>query len=464
MEKKIYEGYLLGLKETLQDLRKNTKFNRYKNYRFIGQSQLILNSSNDIEANKIIEQIKEILRDNKCDFDKFVTEIEDEIIRDSNCEVAKKMNFEFQKIFESIIEKGMKNIEHLDARSLNLIYEAEMFYVTELIEEPCVCEHCISYQGHLNLVSCVLNKKLNLVDALMYSLNMRERLQLELLDKESEKLYGFLYATPRRYINFNSIKVYLDQNTINRCVIDKEFHNLIISSKKINNFFYSPSHLEEICKWGHQDKNEFIEKLSFITDDVIVIPWKEDDKKPRLELFFEKPSRGLLRSKINAPKTAEILEEIKYIKYYRNKMLYNRFNKISHIKKINDPSINDNIFEKYKEIVEDVLSALNCSFKLKDVKGQNNIYLDHVLVNDVIYKLSDCLDILNFKKDNQEQKIKSSVHDIEHLIYASRGDVFVTGDKKLYERARQIFGFITPRIKVYCIDEFSELLKRNKVM
>ena len=52
------------------------------------------------------------------------------------------------------------------------------------------------------------------------------------------------------------------------------------------------------------------------------------------------------------------------------------------------------------------------------------------------------------------------MHDVEHIIYALYADCFVTDDKKLYERAKTIFGYVAPHITVLKINELAEYIER----
>lgn len=57
------------------------------------------------------------------------------------------------------------------------------------------------------------------------------------------------------------------------------------------------------------------------------------------------------------------------------------------------------------------------------------------------------LDICGVKKDNSERKIRSSRLDIEHLLYASNAQIFVTDDGKLRCRAKNIFSVLGKTIE-----------------
>lgn len=71
---------------------------------------------------------------------------------------------------------------------------------------------------------------------------------------------------------------------------------------------------------------------------------------------------------------------------------------------------------------------------------------DYNTINGFIHNLYSVIDICGFKKDNRKRQIRSSRLDIEHLLYASVADLFLTKDVKLRCRAKNIFGVLGKNI------------------
>ena len=55
-------------------------------------------------------------------------------------------------------------------------------------------------------------------------------------------------------------------------------------------------------------------------------------------------------------------------------------------------------------------------------------------------KIRKSMDVFDFYKDDNKKSSGSS--DLEHLIYGAGCTYFLTGDNKLYHRAKQIYKFL----------------------
>ena len=100
----------------------------------------------------------------------------------------------------------------------------------------------------------------------------------------------------------------------------------------------------------------------------------------------------------------------------------------------------------HAELIDEVLAILEKGYKLEDVrkaKKSNN----YQLISGYIHDLYMILDICNIKKKIAEEKTRSSRLDIEHLLYASNAQVFVTDDEMLRWRARNIFKVLGKKIE-----------------
>lgn len=97
--------------------------------------------------------------------------------------------------------------------------------------------------------------------------------------------------------------------------------------------------------------------------------------------------------------------------------------------------------------------------------------VDYSITNNRIHILYKAMDLLGFKKDKiqngKDRKVRSSRHDIEHILYASNADYFFTADKNMYYRAINIFRILKKRTIVTetkCIEDIFSVLKNRVVV
>ena len=77
---------------------------------------------------------------------------------------------------------------------------------------------------------------------------------------------------------------------------------------------------------------------------------------------------------------------------------------------------------------------------------------------DKIDNLCEILDFINFETDTEEQKIKSSYQDTEHLKHAWKCKYFITNDKKLIKRGKFIYSLLNIDTEFLTISEFKEMM------
>ena len=72
--------------------------------------------------------------------------------------------------------------------------------------------------------------------------------------------------------------------------------------------------------------------------------------------------------------------------------------------------------------------------------------------------MCEILDFINFETDTEEQKIKSSYQDTEHLKHAWKCKYFITNDKKLIKRGKFIYSLLNIDTEFLTISEFKEMM------
>ena len=250
---------------------------------------------------------------------------------------------------------------------------------------------------------------------------------------------------PRNTIEFNITgepnligdSYYFDFN-IYQYIENKE---LVAKINELNiNVVYSPMHLEEVYRMGvknFQDKR--IQTITDLTQNRVVL-----NMDGTLKFYTEEPKYSYQRVLDNL----DINEHVENNRVIKHKDRATFFNEIQNdkFKYIID---NQDIFE---EIEESVLNQLlffgGCFLKKEDFKKENKT-CDEMLR--MIYSLYDVLDNIGFSVDkpkDENRSLKSSIYDIEHLIYASSCDVLMTCDLKFSKRALQIYRFLNVNTKV----------------
>ncbi|WP_177241771.1 hypothetical protein [Selenomonas ruminantium] len=122
------------------------------------------------------------------------------------------------------------------------------------------------------------------------------------------------------------------------------------------------------------------------------------------------------------------------------------------------------LFNADQLLLKRVLRKLYSPVCLKAIKYDNKNDIRSTTYNEInciIYDLIKAMDVLHFHSDKlrNENKIRSSVHDVEHIIYALYADCFVTDDKKLLERAKAILGYVAPNTTILNINELADYIR-----
>ncbi|RBP79093.1 hypothetical protein EBI01_20265 [Marinomonas rhizomae] len=286
--------------------------------------------------------------------------------------------------------------------------------------------------------------------------SLREKLHVW---KKTKKRDDALYAINNGESIFNYSEyeaerevIYFDQNMLSDYDQKKIVFDQVSELKKKYDFCYSPSHLEEINKIiNEMDVDRLLSKVSKLTDNIFVLP--------RVDGYYfvkEEPKYGFQRVRAY-PGSTEAIEALKVISSSDREIFLDKYNDEIHKKDIgNSVDIFNSLSD---EAFQELLFYTHSSFKNKnDIK-------EHFKRDDLlhaIYTLYNSLDLLSYKVDTKERTIKSSVHDIEHILSATKSNYFVTKDKKLYHRTRQIYGFLGIKTIVLNHNDYIEVLTSNK--
>jgi len=67
--------------------------------------------------------------------------------------------------------------------------------------------------------------------------------------------------------------------------------------------------------------------------------------------------------------------------------------------------------------------------------------------------LMNYLEEIRFRPEDVK-KSRSRMHDVTHAIYATKADIFVTGDDRFYHKVRVAYNFLGVPTKVLFLDDF----------
>lgn len=163
--------------------------------------------------------------------------------------------------------------------------------------------------------------------------------------------------------------------------------------------------------------------------------------------------------------STELAEKLKVLKSGDNELYYAKYDNENFRNKINnhDP---ENFLTNYSAEINEILKSKGLSYSIEQVKDGE--YITYEDINSKIHELYEAMDCIGFKRDNlsikqdgtrNERKVRSSRHDIEHLLYAANADVFVTADARLYYRAVNIFKVLKKKVEVKRVRSFDELVQ-----
>lgn len=255
------------------------------------------------------------------------------------------------------------------------------------------------------------------------------------------------------YLDYQMI-VYL-QN-----VEDKSLSKIVENLKlKGSRFLFSPAHLEEIAvssKRGTANDDLITSKIDFLTTlcgNNSLRPVSEGI----LEIYNEPPvcCYGRVINNYHLNDLAESLE-------------YDVISDANNNPAGSPITVNNNQPEKilyhvqYYEMlllalmkrglitVDEMRDSLVCLLERK----KRHVIMDrHDVLVMSINILANWLEKIGFYREGINAS-RSRLHDVSHMIYGSYSDFFVSNDKKLLNKTRAIYSFLTIKTKVLSMDEF----------
>lgn len=256
----------------------------------------------------------------------------------------------------------------------------------------------------------------------------------------------FISATTNVYYK-NNIVLYTGTEKI--CYLDRNVFRPYINNEIINYEIpdgyivpYSPALIEEIDKSRQEYHEPEMQRIREKTGCLEILFSSKDG----FHICKEDPLDCYKR--INGTSDRVLAEEAKLLDDKIQTIMFEGCN--NEKDRIQYNNLNpDTFLLEHEDLVDKILKRKNVPYVLQDIKENGNCN-DYFTLNGYIHILYSVMDICGFKKDNREREIRSSRLDIEHLLYASVADIFLTKDAKLRCRAKNIFGVLGR--KVICPD------------
>ena len=370
-----------------------------------------------------------------------MTNLESDFHKKTNCDKLKLMSKVLEKKLNDYAN-GIIEFDDID-KSVSGMISGLKNKKYEVPNDDCVS--CFDFQFYFKLSCETIENNGNVK-------NLKEKLQYWEKSKSADSI---IYNLPNGQNEFNITNIPLIQSdifyfdfNIYQQIEDNHFIEQI--NKKNLTIVYSPIHLEEVSRMKNSiHEKERIDTITAITKDYVVL-----NMDNALNIYVEKPIESFRR----VMKNTSINEAVENNRVIKNKDKNTFFESLQNdkYKYINS---SQNIFEIIgKEDLAQLLFFAGCFLSEEEFKKENKTY-DEILHR--IYSLYDVLDNISFSVDtlkDNARSLRSSVYDIEHLIYASNCNYLLTADKKFYKRANQIYKFLNVNTKVIHIRRDNNLL------
>ena len=246
-------------------------------------------------------------------------------------------------------------------------------------------------------------------------------------DLPTEKDFSIIPYTPTKKT------IYADFNTLGKIEEDLK-NNLFIFDKDKFEFIYSPNHLEEVYRMNVDEYRDMrIHTITVLTRNNLILPLYN-----KLSFNTEDPSYSYNRV-IRNLKISDLAEEKRELDVEKRKIYLPE--------NINLSKTINNVLDVFSVIPKERIN-----FKTEKFKNLDEL-------RNCIYSMYQLFDDYGYYVDKKKRTIKSSAYDIEHIIYATKCDYFVTDDKNCFKRAEQIFRKIKCNTKVLKYNELCDMIK-----
>ncbi|EHI59822.1 MAG: hypothetical protein ACLTC4_06105 [Hungatella hathewayi] len=309
----------------------------------------------------------------------------------------------------------------------------------------------------------------------------RDRLDEEIIESDKkvhhDDTYNFLRVEKYWMLLVNVINNKIDKNIINSFIcavkaddfiakvqfkhpdttkkaekIDKpllyfDFNTYIVLKKKVPinsvtdkyQFVYSPAHLEELANSIRKNDfvyNESIENdlkyLSCLTNNMEFLP----DIDEGIKICFESPYFPLKR--VIEEYGGTIISEELEKNFLENRQPIRAEQRV----KVRGSDISGVLSTPEAEKLMDKYTWYH---KYKDIGDKEKFWNEYKSnYNFLFNSIVELVNVIEILDNNPEpsKKYRSHLHDTTHLIYATKSDIFVTHDNRLFNKANEIYSFL----------------------
>ncbi|MEK3726605.1 hypothetical protein [Lysinibacillus sp. FSL W8-0953] len=292
-------------------------------------------------------------------------------------------------------------------------------------EPPCLdCDECLTFVENRRIVYGYLFNEKDLQWVIEQEQFVRKARGLDQILRHSTSIQ----VNPEDFkrIPFypnNKTLVYLDHNVIDKFHKEEEKKRRLVPGYADIQYVYSPSHLEEIKRMNNkEEEQQVMDTIRVISSSLFISNFRGN----KLCLAHEDPDYGI--SRVLKSEVAPDVEAYRVITTDDRKIFYpERTNQIYTSRLTYDKVFNH----------EKIIAACE-AFQWEEMIDEKGRVKHYTFVHQAIHALVRVLDDIGYKTD-KNRAIKSSAHDIEHMIYAAGTDIFVTMDNSLKERSKLIY-------------------------
>lgn len=366
-----------------------------------------------------------------------------------------KSNCERLAIIAASIEKLLRDYstENCTKTSLENFYEG-LFQAKEkgVFQAPSMdCSSCYDFDHYFRLLNDVVNTDMTRKQVTM-GLQTWDKV------KADDDIIGHLQGALDNFdLNTSQLRLedsfYLDFNIYD--ILEKNDSIYLTSELEA---VYSPIHLEEVYRMNDKSfMDQRIASITAVTGNNIILEMGSD-----FQVYVESPEHSYARVEANLL-LSKSLEQKRLITAKDRDIFFEDI----YLKYRQDLYFMDNVFEKVSwEDISKMLRFGGCfftkdDFKLTKGKGMAKEQLTRIYY---LYDMFDNLSYFRDKNKNNGRTFRSAVYDIEHLRYAANCRFFVTRDKNLESRVKQMYRFMdidTKVVHVKDIDEFKTFVENH---
>lgn len=241
--------------------------------------------------------------------------------------------------------------------------------------------------------------------------------------------------------------LYFDNNTY---IYLKKYVPLEKITKKYQ-FVYSPAHLEEMANSIRKEDfryNESVQRdlryLGNLTNNVELLPDSDKGIIVRSESPYN-PLRRVLES-FDGTVLSEEMEQDFMENRSRIKAEHSLKVKGSSIEGVLSSAAAKKVLSSFAWYPEYEREAEKRLFWERHRNSYRFLFMDLTCIDRIV----DTLD----NNPEPTRKYRSHMHDTTHLIYATKSDIFVTNDGRLYDKATEVYRFLGIPVKVVDYKEF----------